>query len=334
MKGFVLVIMVLVVFLSFFSSYLKEADLESNIYVSSDLAKTFEKLIIKTKELPWPAFNTLSLKIDPDNGQTLYIGTKERGLLKSVFGQEQKFEEGLLKGASVYDIAIDSNHLYLAVFQEEKGRILKSDDKGMSWQETYVVANPDYAVFSLEVDKSNIVYAGTAEGGFLKSVDYGQSWQLVKWFDDVISDIGINPKDSREIYVSCLTKGIFKTTDEGITWQSLKPQLEKFRNGQKVKKILIDPKRPYLIYAASDHGILSSEDSGQSWQEMKLIMLPKPASSLCLDPNNPDILYYGADNLLYQSLDRGQTWKATEIGPGIIKAIAVGLDTIYVGLGK
>jgi len=341
MKALILIVISLVIFLSFIPLFLKQRGYETNIYVSRDLAQSFERVIIKTGELASASFNVLAIEIDSNDPELIYVGTRGRGLFKrDSAGNWSRLEGGkFLRFANVYDIAIDprdSQRLYLATYQQRRGRIFRSEDGGESWQETYVVSRPEYAIFTIEVDNSNlgIVYAGTAEGALLKSTDHGRSWSIVKWVDDVISDIAVNPKNTSEIYLSAFESGLYKSEDKGLTWQSLETQLEEFQNAKKIEKILIDPNSPNVVYAASEYGILTSEDHGQTWKEMKLVMVPKPASSLSINKKDSNHLYYGAGAILYQSLNRGQSWKAYEIGGGVIKAIAVNpqvSEVVYIG---
>ncbi len=187
---------------------------------------------------------------------------------------------------------------------------------------------------------SAVVYMGTAQGGFLKSTDYGKSWQIIKWFDDTISDIAINPHDTRVVYVSTFKKGIYKTSDKGENWQSFKENLKKFRHSQKVEELVIDPQRPNIIYAGSAYGLLTSNDGGENWQEVKIIMPPKslPVLSLAIDPQNTDHLYYGAGPVLYRSLDQGKNWTVHELASQrSVKAIIVDpkdSNLVYAGMHK
>ena len=181
---------------------------------------------------------------------------------------------------------------------------------------------------------------GTAQGGFLKSADYGKSWESLKWFDDVISDIVINPRDTRIVYVSTFKKGIYITADKGLTWQSLEKSLKPFKEAERVEKIVIDPQRPNIIYAGSQFGLLRSNDGGANWQAVNVIIPPQsiPILSLAVNPQNTNHLYYGAGSVLYRSLDQGENWTVHSLSSSkIIKTILVdpvNPDVVYVGMGS
>ncbi len=323
---------------------------DAGVYLSKDRGEKWEQVAVKEPKMSINSLNILSLVIDPNNPFNLYLGTEGNGIYKSCCRGDNwyKLEDKngfLSERANIHDIAIDPNNsdrIYLGVYQDKKGRVLRSQDSGESWEEVYVVSKEKYAVFAVAVDSYDpaIVYMGTAQGGFLKSTDYGKSWKIMKWFDDVISDIVINPQDTRIVYVSTFKEGIYKTTDKGETWQSFEESLKEFKQGKNVEKLVIDTRRPNIIYAGSEYGLLISKNSGDSWEEVKIIMPPKsqPVLSLAVEPQNTDHLYYGAGPILYRSLDQGENWTVHEVrSKNSINEIAIDPENperIYVGMKK
>jgi photosystem II stability/assembly factor-like uncharacterized protein len=323
---------------------------DGGLYISENMGESWQQQTIRDKQLSITSLDILSLAIDPNNSDVLYLGAREDGIYRSCSQGKHWYKledrnEVLSSRANVYDIAIDpqdSQRLYVGVYQDKKGRVFRTQDGGESWEEVYVVSKEKYAVFALAIDNydPSIVYMGTAQGGFLKSSDYGKSWELMKWFDDVISDIAVNPQDTQIVYVSTFEEGIYKTTDKGNNWQSFEEDLKEFRQAKKVEKIIVDPQRPHIIYAGSEYGLLTSKDEGETWQEVKIIMPPKsePVLSLIIEPQNTDHLYYGAGPILYRSLDQGINWTVHELpSQRNVKTIAIDPEDpnlIYAGMHK
>ncbi len=335
MKKPLLVIIPLFAFLAFSPIDCKEISKDGGIFKSGDIGESWQQLTVKD-DVSLTSMDILSVAIDPSDSNILYAGTRTKGIYKSCCQGEHwyKLEDkngALLNRANVYDIAIDPkepNRLYIGAYQDKKGRVFRSQDGGESWEEVYVMSEEKYSVFAVAIDSydPSVVYIGTAQGGFLKSSDYGKSWEIIKWFDDVISDIAINPKDTRIVYVSTFKEGIYKTTDKGRIWQSFKEKLEDFKQAEKVENLVIDPQRPNIIYAGSEYGLLTSKDSGQTWQEVAIIMPPesKPVLSLAIELQNSDHLYYGAGPILYRSLNQGVNWTVHELNSKRnIKAIVI-----------
>lgn len=320
---------------------------DGGVFESEDMGETWRQLTIDD-EVSLARLDILSLAISTSGPDIIYAGTRANGIYRGINqGQSwQKLDDqnGVLDSrANVYDIAIDDNNVnrvYIGVYQDKRGRVFRSQDRGQSWEEVYVVSKEGYAVFAVAVDNydSSIVYIGTAQGGFLKSTDYGKSWEIMRWFDDVISDIAINPKNTREVYVSTFKQGIYKTLDKGRTWQSFEKALKGYRQAENVENLIIDPERPNIIYAGSEYGVLISKNGGQTWQEVAIIMPPKsePVLSLALEPQNTNHLYYGAGSILYRSLDQGINWTVHELDTSRnIKNIVIHpqeTNKIYVGL--
>jgi len=350
MKRNFFIIIPIFAFLSIFPAQCQETVGDAGLYRSNNMGESWTQLFVKGEQVSITSLNILDVAVDPTNSDVIYVGTRENGIYKSCskgqYWYKMEDENNVFSSrANVYDLAIDPKdpkRIYAGTYQDRKGMVFRSQDGGISWEEVYVVSEEAYAVFAVAIDNydSSIVYIGTAQGGFLKSVDYGKSWETLKWFDDVISDIAVNPQDTKIIYVSTFENGIYKTTDKGANWISFMPQLEKFKQADKAENLVIDPKRPNILYSGSEYGLLTTKDGGASWQEVNIIMPPEsaPILSLAIENDNTDHLYYSADSVLYRSLDQGKNWTVHELfSSKNIKTIAIDPndpDIIYVGMHK
>ncbi|KKW30970.1 MAG: hypothetical protein UY75_C0019G0008, partial [Parcubacteria group bacterium GW2011_GWC2_52_8c] len=101
----------------------------------------------------------LSFVFHPKERNIIFLGTKGAGLWVSQNGGESWARAIDIKGAlkisaEVYDIAVNRlrpDEMYLAVFQENLGRVLKSADGGRSFAEVYAVPVNRFVVFDVEV---------------------------------------------------------------------------------------------------------------------------------------------------------------------------------------
>jgi len=323
---------------------------DGGVFKSTDWAENWQQKITIDQKTNISRIDVLSVAVDPKDSQIIYIGTKDSGLYKSTIGGDAWFKvndakKALSNKATIYKIVIDpadSNRIYMAAIQDSKGRLFRSEDAGQNWQETYVTASLKYPIYALAVDMNqpSAVYLGTAQGGLLKSDDYGKSWKTIKWFEDIITDIAISPQNSQIVFVGTDEDGIFKTADNGLNWQSFEQQFKKLKAAKKIKALLIDQKNPNIIYCGSEYGLMQSQDNGQTWSEMKIIIPVKsiPIYSLALDPQNSDILYYGAGSNIYQTKDKGLNWAVYELSSKrTVKTIAIDpFDSkiIYIGMSQ
>lgn len=319
-------------------------------FVSEDMGKTWEQQTVRDTGFALTSLNFLSIAIDPEDSGIVYLGTRDNGLYKSCCRGKRwyKIEDknNVLSGrANVYDVAIDTTNperVYAATYQDKRGRLFRSQDGGDSWEEIYITSEERYAIFSVLIDVANpaIIYIGTAQGGLIKSVDYGTSWQIVNWFDDTISDIAMHPSNNRVMYVSTFQRGVYRTTDGGQRWTSLEENMKEFAQADHIDKMAIDSQNPNIIYTVSEYGIMNSVNGGATWQEVNMVAPANtvPALGLAVDAGHANHLFYGAGSILYSSLDKGKNWVVDKLPNNLqIKVIAVdpkNPNLIYLGMHK
>jgi len=182
----------------------------------------------------------------------------------------------------------------------------RSFDEGNSWEEVDAPRYPEGEEVKKDVPASlnylwamngttngstTSLFVGTEPGGLFKSVDNGNSFELVRglwdhpsrkdqWFGGGrdhpgIHSILIDPKDSSHIFVAISCAGVFETTDGGKLW------IPK-NNGLKAD-FLPDPKSeigqdPHLLVACESNfevmwqqnhcGIFRTTDGGNNWQDI------------------------------------------------------------------
>ena len=127
------------------------------------------------------SLETNILTVDPNNSETLYLGTDDNGVYKSTDGGESWKKltiSSIPKSFGVGDIIVDpqnSNNIYIGTvdyfrLSESRGvlgdfGVYKSTDGGTTWEE-FNMGLKHLGVFSLELSEENrILYAGTRAGG-------------------------------------------------------------------------------------------------------------------------------------------------------------------------
>ncbi|MBI1227216.1 MAG: glycosyl hydrolase [Bacteroidetes bacterium] len=189
----------------------------------------------------------------------------------------------------------DPTHFYVAY---ASGGLWKTENNGQSFDPIF----DNEAVMTIgdiAVDWSrNILWVGTGEvnssrssyagAGMFRSDDGGKTWQH-RGLPEThhIGRVVLHPTDSNTIWVAALghlyspndERGVFKTTDGGLTWRKV---LFVDENSGAVDLVL-DPKDPNTLYAAIWHrerrawnlveaglgsGIYKSTDGGESWTKI------------------------------------------------------------------
>lgn len=182
---------------------------------------------------------------------------------------------------------------------------------------------------------TGVVWLGSASGGLWKSTTGGtgiDAWKYIPTGFPVlgVSSIAINPEDTNVIFIGTgetynygtsvngliarLTRGsygigIIKSIDGGKNWtKSLDWTNNQIRT---VWDLIINPKNPEIIYAATTEGIYKSTDAGTNWSQM---FSEKMVMDLEIDRIDTNILYAGVGNMtspihgLYKTTNSGATW--------------------------
>src|SRR3989344_7414140 len=187
----------------------------------------------------------LALEGHPSEPEVIYAGTEKRGLWRSSHGGSSwqkvvEHDEVLSPSATVYSIApgaifIDQEanelheHFYVGVLQNGFGRILKTENGGITFKEVYVTTD-EAGIFFVTLDprNANIVWAGTGEGLLLRSGDGGETWEKIHEFRSIPSGIALNPSRPNELLVSTFERGIELSEDGGLTFTNLTGPLKPF----------------------------------------------------------------------------------------------------------
>jgi photosystem II stability/assembly factor-like uncharacterized protein/thiol-disulfide isomerase/thioredoxin len=127
-------------------------------------------------------------------------------------------------------------------------------------------------------------------GGLYKSTDSGKNWKLISLKEIGIYKIFIDPKDSKNVYVST-NKGFKRSNDGGLTWKNL--------FNENVDTMTFHPNKP-VIFANRGRNLIKSEDNGLTWKyitwdySINFIKFSK-ITYLSIDINDPNSVYIGTD---------------------------------------
>ncbi|MFZ4620216.1 MAG: T9SS type A sorting domain-containing protein [Bacteroidota bacterium] len=194
---------------------------------------------------------------------------------------------------------------------------------------------------AFDPDSSNVLWAGSASGGIWISRTGGagaDAWDYVNTGFNVLAvgTIAVNQSNSKEIYVgtgeisgyelglvgtpgarTTYGLGIVKSTDKGKTWIST-GLTWLFSQNRSVQKIVINPKNPRTIFAATSEGTYRSLNSGGTFTRVDSTLM---AMDVAINPTDTTILYIacGQRNTapnpgLYRSTDGGSSFSKLTTG--------------------
>ncbi|MEK7609007.1 MAG: hypothetical protein AAB476_00815, partial [Patescibacteria group bacterium] len=239
----------------YFSSLLTP---QGGFFISMDKGSTWQKFGVLDTGGNINRLNITDLKHNPKDSRILYAATLGNGIYKSVDGGEKWHKlvdanKVLDSRADVYSVAADSNfpdyengapdRFYLGIYQNNFGRVLKTEDGGLSFKEVYVAAKSKRPVFDVKIDprRSNIVWVATGEGLLLKSENYGETWRLVQEFGSAIHSFLINTLNTNQLFVATFVRGVFTSADGGINWVDESETLNKFPGSKNIAGVSRNP---------------------------------------------------------------------------------------------
>ncbi|NNE26420.1 MAG: hypothetical protein HKN09_06220, partial [Saprospiraceae bacterium] len=237
---------------------------------------------------------------------------------------------------------------YLRSLEDLNKYAPKTERFNLDW-ESVGPFNISGRVTDIEVDFSNdnIIYAGSASGGVLKSTDGGQNW--VNVFEGMptqaIGDLAIS-KSNPEYVVAGTGEsnagggsiaydglGVFASENGGDSWRHL--GLDSVGS---IGKVLVHPTDNDILYIGamgalfentSARGVFKTEDGGLNWEQSLFISDSTGIIDMAIHPTNPDTIfaaawerirrphnrqYGGITSNIYRSFDGGSNWEVLEGG--------------------
>ena len=294
-------------------------------------------------------YSTGSITIDPNNTNTIWLGTGE-----NVGGRHV----GVGKG------------------------VFLSKDGGKTWKNKGLNKSEHISKIIVNKNSSNTVFVASqgplwssgGDRGLYKSIDGGESWSLVlsvnEWTG--VTDVVVDPRDENIMYAATWQRHrnvaaylgggpgtkLFKTTDGGDSWRQLKTGLPIGKLGK--IGLAISEINPDVLYAAIEldrrkGAVYRSSNGGESWKKMsdtvsgatgphyyqELVASPhhfdkiylmdvrvqvsddggktfyrmnernkhSDNHSMTFKKNDPNYLLVGTDGGIYESFDDTKSWK-------------------------
>src|SRR5438105_93064 len=155
---------------------------------------------------------------------------------------------------------------------------------GKVWSMDAVAKNQSTAFFgnasalAESPKKEGLIYVGTDDGMIQITEDGGKNWRKIDKLPDVpelayVSRIVASNNDVNTAYIAYenhqnadFNPYLFKTTDAGRTWTSIKSNLPP---NQPVWAIAEDHLNPNLLFAGTEFGLFFTIDGGQKWIQLR-----------------------------------------------------------------
>jgi photosystem II stability/assembly factor-like uncharacterized protein len=260
-----------------------------------------------------------ALAIDPQDGNTVYAGTREAGVYRSANGGRTWQPAGLGGGVALLAVAPGTHVVYAVAGSGTASTLYRSTEGGASWvslaEGLRAAAGTPYVPSLALSTAPGTVYAVVPQGTpgivteILKSTDAGSSWRPV-WVPPAgvfLFRVFTDPGDG---YVYAGTSdGVYTSADGGATWSAgdltgdvLQLGVEKGPRHRLLAGISNgDPRDPHTrIEVSSDRGRTWRSRDGLSGELLYFLLA---------DPTTPGaFVALGARGILHRTTDAGLHW--------------------------
>jgi photosystem II stability/assembly factor-like uncharacterized protein len=301
------------------------------------------------------------------------VGTRKGAFTLTSDGKREKWDVSgpHFAGWEIYHLTgspADPNRLYASQSTGWFGQLIqRSDDGGNTWEPVgnefrydgdagthqWYDGTPhpwEFArVWHLEpsLTDPDTVYAGVEDAALFRSIDGGRTWQELSglrghgsgpsWQPGAgglcLHTILLDPTDPERIFIAISAAGVFRTDDDGKTWQAANRGLrsqgipdQDAEVGHCVHRIAMHPSRPGVLFMQKHWDVMRSDDAAESWHEISGNLPTDFGFPIEVNANEPDTIYvvpikndsehYPPDGRLrvYRSRTGGNEWEALTEG--------------------
>jgi len=288
------------------------------------------------------------LALDPEDPNTLYVGTSDEGIFKSENGGGTWEQISGIEHPRVTAVAVSPTDgaVYAGT---EPSALFVSRDGGASWRELEGMRNlpsaPTWSfpprpwtshvrAIALSYVDPNLVVVGIELGGVLRSPDGGETWQDQRPGAQAdCHSLFAHPEAPKLLYEAG-GGGFAQSTDFGETWEGADGGMDLHY----VWGLAADAEDPSLVYTSAASGPGRAHGGGSSnatiyrrsangrWQAV-LEALAEFPYALCPDPEAPRTLYAGlGDGTILRTADAGAEWEEVARVASGLQALAAVSD--------
>jgi photosystem II stability/assembly factor-like uncharacterized protein len=212
-------------------------------------------------ELSLERMGARSLAVDPEDPETVYVGTTDEGVFMSGDGGGSWDRLSGIAHPRITSLAV--SRVDGAVYAgTEPSSLFVSRDGGQTWREL--------------------------EG--LKNLPSAPTWSFPPrpWTSHVRA-IALSHEDPDLIVVGIELGGIVRSFDGGETWQDQRPGAV-----ADCHSLATHPNLPSAVYEAGGTGFAESEDFGDNWRQRSEGLIHHYAWGLAVAPEDPETIYVSA----------------------------------------
>jgi photosystem II stability/assembly factor-like uncharacterized protein len=246
-----------------------------------------------------------ALAIDPDQPDTIWAGLSGEGVAGLWVSQNNGVQwqriTSLTAAKGIWAIRFSPQKPRQMLIGSDTGIFSAAPDR-----ETWVRLSPQnnkelQPVVSLAFDHRDpkVLYAGTPHLPW-KSTDFGGTWTSIHsgMLDDSdVFSMQVDHADSGNVFATACS-GIYCSRNSGIRWTRVKGPV-----GASYRTYFVTqhPSRAATLFAGTTRGLIRSDDSGQTWNQLSTAA----TRSVAFHPQQPETMLIATDDGIFRSENGG-----------------------------
>ena len=287
------------------------------VYRSTDNGASWYMIGLEDKVVP-------SIAINSNNN--IFVGTVGDGIYRST-DNGNSWEQVYSGNQNIYSLRIDNLGNIFGGTLNTDVKMIKSTDNGSTWEPL----NPRYSyIWNIFITPSNQIYIATSFG-IDYSIDGGVNWnELTNFNVGGANDVLVVGSSIYAVSASTGNKGLYKSTDNGLTWNA-------FNNGllsNQFTSLCKDNSNNIYCGSVTD-GVYKLSNSSNQW--IRMYDGIRATNINLITHTSTGLLLAGRTNTgLFKSTNNGVDW--TELNndlPQITEVRALGVadnDYIYISI--
>jgi photosystem II stability/assembly factor-like uncharacterized protein len=282
--------------------------------------------------------------VDPEDQDTLYVGTSDEGLFKSEDGGGSWDKLSGIEHPRITAVAVSpaDGAVYAGT---EPSALFVSRDKGGSWRELenlrHLPSAPTWSfpprpwtshvrAIALSHADPALVVSGIELGGVVRSTDGGETWQDQRPGAQADCHALAAHRNVPDLLYEAAGGGFAQSRDFGDSWEAA----DEGMGCRYVWGLAVDAEDPTLVYASAASGPGQAHGGGPSdatiyrrveggqWEPVLEGLAAFPYA-LCSDPEAHGALYAGfGDGMILYSPAAGENWGEAVRVPSGLQALA------------
>lgn len=218
--------------------------------------------------------------VDPVNPANVYAESQWFGFLKSVDGG-QTFQDAINGMTEDY-----RNFLFITPFTMDPSqpqnlwtgghRVWRTNDGAQNWVSASrdLVGSGSVSALTVDPDNSQSVLVGTTRGDVYRNfaahtANRNTSWDSSRPRAGFVTSLAFDPSSPGVVYATYAEFGgehVWKSTDDGVTWESIDGDGVNAVPDIPVHCIVVDPENPKRLYLGTDLGVFTTTNGGLTWE--------------------------------------------------------------------